>query len=246
MTIAPWGPISVDVGQDRSISVGELTVRMVRYKTSWRLYVEHAGHIASPSQNDGWRDLRLERAHGLRVEPAVPDLPVVLKPSEPIAVGPAADETFRILLPLWIRIWSEGAREPLLDTASKRLKKTWFGTPEAGELGYGWAFGPRSVETYQRHQFVVPLRVVNASQSVLWFERLLLRAVHLRLYQNGPRIESNGVTVRFKGGGQVSQVTFERDESMVARSAQLISERRAPVNPDIIRRSFTWLRDLTA
>lgn len=121
---------------------------------------------------------------------------------------------YRVLLPLWVRItkigsgW-DGRREILFDMPCRILKRTWFGAVDGGEIAYVRRFEPQSRESYQRYQYVVPVTIHNSSDAVLWFERFLLRVVHLDLYRFEDRIESNGVTVTFQGA-RAAQSDFIR------------------------------------
>lgn len=246
-----WGPLSFEDPEEVAYTLADLEMRIVYRDGSYRIHLD-----GSPIKNQagvlpGWNEIHIAQSAGLTLEPATPDLPIVLRPQEPIAVAPAADISCRVQLPLWVRLVSvpreyrRGSDSfPLFDIPTVALKRTWFGSGETGEIGYSWKFLPRSKERYQRHLFTVPVTIRNSSQSVLWFERLLLRVVHLDLYRVNRQIETNHVTVAFKGSEQLSQVSFEPSSSTAQRGAKLIAERREPAGQDIIRRSFLWLRDL--
>lgn len=246
-----WGPLLFEDPEEVAFTFSELDVRIVYKDGSYRVHLDGAPIKHRFGVLPGWNEVHSAPGTVLTMEPATPDLPVVLRPQEPIAVAPGAQISYRVQLPLWIRLVSvpqENRRgidtTPLFDLPTVALKRTWFGTGESGEIGYSWKFLPRSQERYQRHLFSVPLTIRNSSQSVLWFERLLLRVVHLDLYRVHRQIETNQVTVAFKGSEQLSQVTFESAAGAAQRGAKLVAERREPANQDIIRRSFLWLRDL--
>ena len=247
-----WGDISLQDPGETSLSLADLEVRVARRHGVYRIHLDGAVANQLPAIPDGWREVHVGADTRLAIVPATPDLPVVLKPQEPIAVAPGQSVTYRVALPVWIRVVTldrdqrRGAREEtLLDLPVRTLKRTWFGTAEAGEVGYGWSFLPRAREAHLRHRFSVPLTVHNGSQSVLWFERLLLRVVHLDIYRVNAALESNGVTVSFKGSEQLSQITFEPASSVSARGGELLGGHRVSTSQDIIKRSFLWLRDLT-
>jgi hypothetical protein len=248
-----WSPLSLSDPGESAFSIGDLEGRIVLRAGCYRLHLDGKVVGDTTPTRAGWRELYVAPNARLSFEPATPDLPIVLKPNEPVAVAPEQTVRYLIRLPLWVRLVAttpqenrRGERQDLfLDVPTRELKRTWFGTSESGDVGYGWSFLPRVAAAPQRNLFTVPLTIVNSSPSVLWFERLLLRVVHLDLYQFGDGIESNGVTVAFKGVDHFSQITFEESPSVVNRGGTLLSSRRVNVGQDIVRRSFLWLRELT-
>lgn len=246
-----WGEVSLGDPGEHAVSIGNLDVRIVRRDGFFRVHLG-GSVVETVPVSAGWHEL-----HGgsdgttVALLPSTPDLPVVIKPDEPIALAAGAEISYRIHLPVWVRVVARSAEgrkpvreETILDVPARALKRTWFGTGEGGEVGYAWSFLPRAREPLQRHRFVVPLTVRNGSQSVLWFERLLLRVIHLDLYLVDDRLESNGVTVAFKGRDQLSQVSFDNSASIERRGGRIFATRRVPANPDMVRRSFLWLREL--
>ncbi|MCG8481264.1 MAG: hypothetical protein MI724_19375 [Spirochaetales bacterium] len=242
-----WGEFDIADGGEVSCSVGDLHLRIVLSNRTYRIHVD--GGPARSAGVVGWHDAHIPAAGRVRIEPATPDLPVVLRPSIPIALSCGEAVHYRILLPLWIRVAVDDAapgcrREILFDLPSRTLKRTWFGAAEGGEIAYVGAFDPQSREAYQRHQCVVPVTIRNGSDSVLWFERFLLRVIHLDLYRMGPCVESNGVTVAFKGREQLSQISFEAAKTTIERGGVPLTTSRIPAGSDIIRKSFLWLKSL--
>ena len=220
---------------------------MVLSDHTYRIHVD--GGPAQSAGVAGWHDAHVRANGRVLIEPATPDLPVVLRPSIPIALSCGESVHYRILLPLWIRVVVDAAtggcrREILFDLPSRTLKRTWFGAADGGEIAYVRAFDPQSREAYQGHQCVVPVTIRNSSDSVLWFERFLLRVVHLDLYRVGRYIESNGVTVAFKGREQLSQISFESARTTIERGGTPLTTSRIPAGSDIIRKSFLWLKSL--
>lgn len=247
-----WGTVAFEDPEELAFTLSQLEIRIVHKNGSYRVHVDGEPLQSRVGVSSGWNELHIPAASVLSLEPATPDLPIVLRPQEPIAVAPGAKISYRVQLPLWVRLVALPRNnrkttnpDTIFDLPTEPLKRTWFGNGESGEIGYSRQFLPRSKERYQRHLFSVPLTINNASQTVLWFERLLLRVIHLDLYRVNRQIETNQVTVTFKGSEQLSQVTFEPPNAAATRGAQLLSERRVPANQDIIRRSFLWLRDLT-
>lgn len=244
-----WGTFPVADGHDQTISVGDLDVRFVAGDQRVRIHVD--GRALDPLlYRTGWQNVSLPDQHEIQIVPRTPDLPVVLRSDEPIALAVNARLAFEVFLPLWVEI-GHIRRSPrreeagvLFDLPTKALKRSWFGTPENGEVAYSWRFLPMSRQLYQRHMVAVPVTIANRSSSVLKFERFLLRAIHLGVYQERKRLVTNGVTVAFKGSEQLSQISFESHETMLQRDCVLRSAPREHSSSDIIKKSFAWLRDL--
>ncbi len=246
-----WGDVELEPGKDRSVSVGEVELRFARNEADWR--VGYFGRIVGDSGLvEGWRTVPGTGLAPPRLLPATPDLPVVLKPDTPVALVPGASVHYEVSLPIWVRVTVAGKRgrdlftDTLADLPSHMIKRTWFGTPETGEVAYGWRFSPENSRSPRRDEFSVPLTIRNRSESVLWFERLLLRVVHLDLYGTGSGVTSNSVTVSFKGLEQYSQITWGDGQSLIRAGYRKLAGCREPASNDIIRKSFIWLRDLTA
>jgi hypothetical protein len=243
-----WGPIQLPDGGERTYSLGETEARVVRKGEAYRVSLN--GNARAVQELPRWRTVQCSRGAELLMVPATPDLPVVIRPDEQIALAMGSEAEFRIRIPAWIKLLvrSENqGEESVVDVPCRDLKRTWFGTGEAGELGYSLSFTPESSAPTPRDMFTVPVRIVNASQSVLLFERFLLRVIHLDLYQTASGLATNGVTVQFKGREQLSQIMFEPRTSAARRyNGTHVGTSRVPVERDVIKKSFLWLKDLAS
>ena len=245
-----WGLFPIEPGHDKTISIGDLEARIVGVNEGLRVHIDGRA-IQTTAESSGWREMLLPQGHAVRLRPRTPDLPVVLRVDEPVVIAVNARLSFEVLLPLWLEIGHAKAHPRrdisgvLLDLPTKLLKRSWFGTPESGEVAYSWRINPRSQRAYQRHLVSVSVSIVNRSTTVLRFERFLLRAVHLGVYKRGSILETNGVDVAFKGNEQLSQITFETHEHITQRGGGvLLGPPREQSGNDMIRKSFGWLREL--
>jgi hypothetical protein len=244
-----WTEVTLAEGYDSSLSIGDFDVRVIHKDGGARFHFDGRA-LEGTVESAGWRDVSLPPGDTLRFVPRTPDLPVVLRSDEPIVLGVTAAMEFEVLLPVWMEIrhapGTARKREEsvLFDIPSRSLKRSWFGTPESGEVAYAWSFSPETKRRYQRHLLAVPVRIVNRSNSPLRFERFLLRVVHLAVYRIGDRLATNEVTVNFKGSEQLSVISFEPSESVVRRGGELLSAPRENSGTDMIRKSFGWLREL--
>lgn len=244
-----WNAVELTGDLDRTVRVGDVSIRVISETDRTRLYFDGAA-LADTEIRPGWNEISIPDGHSLVVRPRTPDLPVVLRPDDPISLAVGSSLAFEVLLPVWVELCHEPPHRRsgggvLFDIPSKSLKRSWFGTPAGGEVSYSWRFDLSKRRSYQRHLISVPVTIRNQSSAVLRFERFLLRVVHLGVYQVGEHLQSNGVSVSFKGAEQLSQISFESDEDMRKRNAVRMSEPRERSGNDIIRKSFGWLRELT-
>ncbi len=244
-----WDSVSPAPGHDFVFSIGDLEGRLVGGEKGMRIHLDGRALAGSPDLR-GWRDVSLPPGHTVRVVPRTPDLPVVLRSSELIELASNAKVSFEVYLPLWIQLVHTGRPERKMvegvldDVPSVALKRSWFGNRESGEVAYSWRFTACARQSYQRHFLTVPVSIVNRSNAVLRFESFLLRVIHLSVFSDDDRLVTNGVTVVFKGTEQLSQISFENDDAILSRGGIRRSGPRESSSSDIIRRSFSWLREL--
>jgi hypothetical protein len=236
-------------GKDFVFSAGDLEGRLVATEDGIRMHLDGRVFATFPDLK-GWRDISLPEKHEIFLVPRTPDLPVVLRSEELMELAVDSTMDMEVLLPLWLQVCHTGKKDRktvegvLEDIPTISMKRSWFGTPESGEVAYSWRFYPRDRRSYQRHLLTVPVTIHNRSSSVLRFERVLLRVIHLGVFSLGERLMTNKVTIVFKGTEQLSQISFESDESVKRRGGISRSGPREQSNSAIIRKSFSWLREL--
>lgn len=233
-----------------SVEIGDLSFRLVQQSSAVQIHLDGGVLDAPDMPAAGWHSAVVRGQQPVCVQPATPDLPVVVRTQRPLSLSPGSEFSTVVRVPLWIRICldaASGSRQTSYDIAdipTRRLKRTWFGPVDTGEVAYSWWFNPGELPDAHDHYFLVPLTISNQSQTLLRFERMLLRAVHLDLFLIDGRLESNRVTIAFKGTDQLSHITFESEVAVRARGGRFVAAHRVDANQDIIRRSFHWLRDL--
>ncbi|SIQ01216.1 hypothetical protein SAMN05920897_102205 [Alkalispirochaeta americana] len=244
-----WGPVNLDHHESREFSWGSLRITCTRTLTDWNLEYENRGILLTDTVTEH-RVILPARNSFPHFLPATHDKPVLLRPAHPIALAPGTSVHYQVFLPLWIQVVTAPlgqqilSGEAFLDLPTSPLKRTWFGTFESGESAYQHRFTPLDVPDQPADQYMVPLTISNDSSSVLWFERFLLRVIHLDLFQAEDGIVSNHVKVAFRGADQFSQITYGDGKALRRGGARQCSSQRQPSSGDLIRKSFLWLRDL--
>ena len=179
------------------------------------------------------------------LQPALPDKPILLKAPNPVQILPRGELRLVVTVPVWVVL---DASTRILDLDTDPVSRTWFGDTVAGEVAYvleieDWMVG-RTGRMGGGHAHV-PLLIQNDSQSLLSFQRLLVRVVHLSLYRTSAILCTNDVSVTFKSISQYSQLNFSDRSSLAAEEAVLVQEPRQRVSDSLIRRSFLFFRGLT-
>jgi len=235
-----WGEIDLGIDQLYSASIGRITVQLIQEPQALRYSVDGAVKVS------GWRTV--QGSSGITLRPATADLPVVILPDEPISIFPGASVFFDVHLPVWLQVVSFAntrAQQLLLDIPSESQKRTWFGSPEAGEPAYVFRFKPFQNDPVSDNRLRVPLQIKNSSPGMLWFDRFLLRVNQLDIAVNDDSPITNEVTVTFKGTDQFSQISIGEIPEYNGAQAAVMTPRRLSGSADFLRKSFLFLRDLT-
>lgn len=205
------------MGEDRvtMVRLGPLRLWMARAEREWGFAFEYGDgadvlDIAQiphdvVASNLNWTKVLFEKApREYQLKPAVPDRPVVVKPSFPVIIPDGEVGTFYCLLPCFVKIFvSEGRTDKeLLTIPSRTLSDTWFGTPTDGELCYSLPFAaernPEDLEPLPHH-IICPIEVQNRSETDLVFEKLCFRPHFVGIYSGGSQLWSSRVSIQHEG-----------------------------------------------
>lgn len=181
-------------------------------------------------------------ARAVNLMPLLPDLPLVVRPEEPIALPPKARGLFYASLPLSVGVELAGGPR-LLTVPSVAMSKTWFGEPDRGELCYTLrSLLRRSLAELPAHpgRLICPLTIENEADSTLPFLRLVLQVANLAVFQDQQeRLWTNAVTMKYRGSHFGSVVTVS-ERAPVAEARQL-SAPRVVVRQSMIEACFDHL-----
>lgn len=233
-----WGRILIEPGNERSVPVGPVQLDVSRGDDAWSYRVLKD---TVPTQ---WRTVF--GCDSLELRPALPDLPVMIVPTEPVCVLRGA--RFRFILPVepWIQLVAVRAGRPpevILDIPTSVVHRVWFGSTEQGEPAYLAPLDPFTPgETAEGVH--ISVHIHNNSPAVLWFEQIAVRANELDVGVRQEELVTNPVSITFKGVEQFSTISvgaFPREKDVV-----MVTPRRVTAGSDLIRKSFVFLRELTA
>jgi hypothetical protein len=260
MAAFSWGQCDPEVHQGMRLSIGDLQLWVQRVDDEWHL----GAHYTADSTEGGLDTAKLEiikepwpkevcvsrwvtaaTGEKLHMLPVVPDLPVVVRPEQPIHLAPGRRLEFFLTVPAWIRV-SAGGKKPLdlAEFPTEILSKTWFGDPTEGELSYSLTTLARpKLETLpvQSHMLTCPVVARNTSKDSLVFERICVRMPHLRTYQGVSRLWTNQLRVNFKGHRTGSTVDYDIDPPGQEEILGLLGHERQKQARGQSLRSFTFL-----
>lgn len=247
----PWGTVSCAVGERHTARIGAVEVSLARHEIGWRVATRTAtvGDRA-PGDEGAVRHVRSKSIAALYLTPALPNLPLLVKPDEPVHVVPGATVSSRLMCPVFIRVAHVPTErnKPLpgaiVDLPSQPMKRTWFGTGSMGESAYQHELHAEGGDAPSSEFVAIELSIRNSSSDVLLFERLLARVIYLNVFVQDGCLFGSPIRVRFRGRDQISQVTFGSDGEVEQGGAVFIGGRREPPSNDLIRKSFLWLKDL--
>ena len=193
----------------------------------------------------------LDSSDPLEIRPILPDRPLVLQPESDLRILPEAGITTAVTLPLGVALTTKGDHRPrtVREFGADAMSKTWFGGSDAGEAAY-YRKASLSVRSLPDEtgpwEAVCPLTVRNDSPEQLNFKRMILRVTMLSLFSNGKATATNSVTVRFRGQTQVSQVTIGQGPEGLPRPFIELTEPRMPADKTLLRRSFDFIKTISA
>ena len=187
--------------------------------------------------------------HSLFIEPGLPDLPIIIKPANSISVLPSRKLDVFIEIPYTIRILygSDHKKNLLCEITVEQLSKSFFGNPENGEFAYfieSELFCCISEYTKVANSVYCPLTIVNKSQQNLEFEKMILRAPYLLIFQGKNKLIANPVNIIFRGQEQISQISYKKIPQIPGEEARLLTPARTEEDKSLLRKSFYFIKNL--
>jgi hypothetical protein len=259
---ALWDPFPIKTGGGVVYaSLGPLELWIRRFSEDW--YVAHrraepevracAPKTLLPTKAHEelpWsRWVSSEPAEQIRLVPALPDRPVVVRPKFPLKVPTGESVLIYVNIPMWVRVTIGKSFDQILsEIPSIVLSNTWFGEPTAGELCYALKTKAlRDLDELSNHPFMVtcPVSVENQAPTDLDFQRICIRVEHLHVYRGARRLWTNQVEVLFKGEDFTSQINVLKYAPKLEGTSERLCAAREPVERSLLEKSFSFLRSLT-
>jgi hypothetical protein len=195
-----WGDFDVQRDQTLFWHVGPLKLWIQHRVAELRLGsesgddpLETASIIAQPA-SEILESAELIRFAGgaitgaVRIEPALADRSIVVRPEIPFKLLPGLSVSVYITTPLWVRVFTREPNRKLLDIPSIRPSDTWFGPSSIlGELCYASMTSARlQLAEVPVHpgRAVTTVRLDNRTKEPLYLDRLNAPVPHLALFRD--------------------------------------------------------------
>lgn len=255
---APWGEHSLPPEGEATVEIGPLTL-WVRSRADeiWLAHVSGdwtsrggAAVREPPSDEEGWVRWPVPKdTDGIRLTPAFPPRPLVVKPELSFRLLPRSGARIFVRVPLWVRVEARGGEGAVLtEIPTVVLSDTWWGEVTEGELGYWLPTTARRRVTPGRagpHQAVCPLDLSNRSDSELEVRKIALRVAHLSIFAGKEGFWSDVTRVRYRGEAEGSDIDVAGRAPDEAGEATRLADPRSPLTRSFRARSFSRLRSLS-
>ncbi|GAB4264548.1 MAG: hypothetical protein Kow0092_16300 [Deferrisomatales bacterium] len=252
-----WGSFELAEGQTGRWRVGALTLWIRRDPAEWTV-----AHVSADDPFDTSAEVQVpaeeplpeegvtlsrfaaRKTYGhLRVQPILPDRPVVSRPEVPFHV--LAEDEVRVYVssPVWVKIEAGRPLRPLLEVAPYRVSDTWFGpNTREGELCYAGRTRCRhEPEDLPRRpqRAVTPVVVRNRAEKTLAVERLNLPAPLLSLYASpAGALWTQPLVVEIAREGATAEIRIERKAPPEAPGAVLLTGPREDAGKNMLTRAL--------
>lgn len=243
MNTIPWGEISPD---GPKIHIKLMKGKMISIqRTGDILFLD----ITTAKNEHESKRFIVGQDKTVYLEPALPELPMVIKPIDELSIVPGKKLEVFIEIPLLIsiRFGIPGKGITLWETPVTELSQSFFGNPDSGELAY--SIVSTLSKTVEQSELIninafCPIVITNKSEQMLNFERMILRVPFLTLYYGADYIYTSPVTISFKGSEQTSQVTIKKKPPEETPPMRIASFPRKKEEKSVLKKSFFFLKTL--
>lgn len=271
-SLAPWwGTVKLDVGQAGHWAVGPCALWIHRSDKEWRLVedrssdpMENHSAYTVPIPPEDWEAITnpddptgtltrfgfQKTKDTLTLHPVLGDRPFVVRPEEPIVVGPKERLTMYVSTPVWIRV-TFGAGTPLEhDVPAYRPSDTWFGpNTRDGEVCYATrTTGRMQLDNLplRMHRAVTPILIFNRASEVLPIERIQIPVQYLALFESPEDhfLWTQSIKMHRKEGAEGADVRIEEGAPKDARTSERITPPREEVKEGLAVSTFRAIGSL--
>ena len=234
---------------------------MLRRHDEWRVSTSYSKEQAIRHEEGGLddlpEDLEWQRwdCHDedarVRLKPALPGLPVIVKPNSSLCIAPGGSALFYIGIPMDLEIHGEcgGSIRKLISIPSETLSKTWHGDRSAGEVCY--ALKTRARRYFDQgdwldHDIIVSVDLHNASRNAFEFERLFLDLGHFSIFSHENRLWANACRIRINENDEEgNDITYDAGPIAPADSGwEIAPAREGKTSRSTLRRAFASVIDV--
>lgn len=209
-----------------------------------------AAEVNAPVEVD-WKSFIADKNNTLNIVPALPNLPVVVRPQNSFKLLPNMNVQLYVHIPVWIQLYAGTVkRENLIhEFPSQELSNTWFGDPDNGVLSYSLNnLVHISIEKeilLRNNEVLCPVRIANEASLPLDFQRLSLLSEFLNIYTKNNLLYASEIKVKFKGENIVSDINYLQNAPTFIENSKHLALPRNPEKSSVLKKSFHFIKSLT-
>lgn len=224
-----WARHLLDQHPRLALRIGPLSLWVHAHTGEWRI-AWFPGRTARDTTQSAERDFTGEPPaeapwqrfsfggprQSLRIEPVLPDQPLVARPEVPFTILAGSEITVYVSSPLWVALHHGDDLLPMVEIPTMRLPNTWFGGPTTpGGQAYALRTRARlelSEDAFHPTRVLSSVLIRNRARSHLHLERLRLPMRELSLhYSQRQGFWTNSVTIERRAVDEtLVDVRFER------------------------------------
>lgn len=191
-----------------------------------------------------------DRGNTLNVVPALPKLPVVLRPFNSYKVLPKTTAHIYVHIPVSIHLYAGSVKDEnlLAEIPGQELSQTWFGAPDNGELAVAVKnnfYSDADNVHFKVNDVMCPVRITNDAENALDFQRMLLHVEYVAIYSSQNKLYTSDIRVKFKGESAVSDIHYSSQAPSFLEGARQVAAARNPEKFNVLKRSFYFIKSLT-
>ena len=255
-----WKSCKIADGQCLKFQIGPLHLWFHRQVDELLVAFERLEEIKMEKQRNGLTEIKEELSPDLswsrwiigkdqcevKLVPMMPDRPVVVRPGSQVIVPQGKEAVFFVSIPIWIKLHIIGPGEySLTEIPIVVLSNIWFGDPMSGELCYSLRTRARrsiSDSEVSPYSAVCPVKIKNASDAQLDFQRLCIHVQHLKIFDSEYQLWTNEVKTTFRGEDKDSQIDYLKKPPTYQKVGEVVSTPRTPLTASLLKKSFSSLR----
>ncbi len=197
-------------------------------------------------ETPAWNRWSLKQSlHKVQLQPAFPDLPIVVKPEYPFRVIQNVHTKMYVRIPVWVQVLFK--KTVITELPSVVLSKTWFGNFVEGELCYWISTAARKQiepDLFRPFLCICPIEISNSSEEELLVEKICLRVGRLSLYNYQGQLWGSETKIIYHGRDRVSNIEVSRKAPSEASKAERMASSRDESKVGFAAKTFASLKDL--
>jgi hypothetical protein len=253
-----WGDYEVGKNKTLRWQIGPKILWISRDQQEWRiasieaqdlldsrLIVAETTKEPNGDDIDVWRFAVQSESNTVRLVPALPDRPLVVKTTKPIYLPSMEEAILFVSIPLWLRIYVGEGSVDLMDSAIVRPSDTWFGpNTMKGDLCYASQTSARlHIENLplRPHRSITSVRIRNNSTLKLHIERLKIPVNNLSLFSSEKgHLWTEALTLERVEDTDRANVQLDKKPTLIKEST-LVTQPRTKISKGFLLDAFGGL-----